>query len=181
MSDGIAITAGSGTTVAADDCASVYYQMVKLADGTSAATAAIAADIGVKANALRVAPASDITAGTYIGEVSEKYKSTAWSACEDETDAATDDEIKAAPGAGVSLVVTDLIITNDATAAITFKLLEDTASAKTSLLGTMKIAASSAFVLALKTPLVLTANKNLGYTTTGTSNYSVFVAGYTVA
>lgn len=69
MADNIAITAGVGTTVKTDDVAGVHYQQVKLVDGTLEATAVIAADVGVKANALRVAPASDITDATYIGDI----------------------------------------------------------------------------------------------------------------
>jgi hypothetical protein len=74
MADNVDITAGSGTTVHADEythgtLGSGKTQLVKLADGTLDADAAIAADIGVKANALRVAPASDITDATYIGDI----------------------------------------------------------------------------------------------------------------
>lgn len=69
ISDNVAITAGSGTTIVTDETASGHVQVVKLADGTADATARIAADIGAKANALRVAPASDITDATYIGDI----------------------------------------------------------------------------------------------------------------
>jgi hypothetical protein len=69
MADTIDITAGAGTTIATDDCAGTHYQVVKLADGTADQTAVIAADVGAKANALRVAPANDITDATYIGDI----------------------------------------------------------------------------------------------------------------
>jgi len=69
VADTIDITAGAGTTIATDDCAGTHYQVVKLADGTADQTAVIAADVGAKANALRVAPANDITDGTYIGDI----------------------------------------------------------------------------------------------------------------
>ena len=69
MSENITVTAGSGTTVAADDISDVKYQKVKLVDGTADATAAIAVDVGVKANAIRTAPANNITDGTYIGDI----------------------------------------------------------------------------------------------------------------
>ena len=74
MADNVVITAGTGTTVHADEythttLGSGKTQLVKLVDGTLDAEAAIAADIGVKANALRVAPASNITDGTYIGDI----------------------------------------------------------------------------------------------------------------
>lgn len=69
MADTLDITAGAGTTIATDDVGGVHYQRIKLSDGTADASGVIAADIGVKANALRVAPANDITDGTYIGDI----------------------------------------------------------------------------------------------------------------
>ena len=74
MADNVVVTAGTGTTIHADEYTHTTLgagktQLVKLVDGTLDAEAAIAADIGVKANALRVAPASDITDQTYIGDI----------------------------------------------------------------------------------------------------------------
>jgi len=69
MADNVNITEGSGKTIAADDISSVWYQWIKLVDGTADSTTTIAVDVGAKANALRVAPANDITDGTYIGDI----------------------------------------------------------------------------------------------------------------
>lgn len=70
MADNIEITAGTGTPVATDEASdSKHYQKIKIVDGTADAIAPIAADIGVKANALRVAPANNITDATYIGDI----------------------------------------------------------------------------------------------------------------
>ncbi len=69
MADNIIITEGSGTNIKTDDIGGVHYQQVKLVDGTLDGTGVIAADIGAKANALRIAPANDITDGTYIGDI----------------------------------------------------------------------------------------------------------------
>ena len=74
MADNVDVTAGSGTTIHADEythttLGSGKTQLVKLVDGTLDNDGAIAADIGAKANALRVAPANDITDGTYIGDI----------------------------------------------------------------------------------------------------------------
>jgi hypothetical protein len=69
MADTVDITAGVGTTIATDDCAGVHYQQVKLVDGTADSTTVIAVDVGAKANAVRVAPANDITDATYIGDI----------------------------------------------------------------------------------------------------------------
>jgi len=44
MADNVAVTAGSGTTIATDDVAGVHYQRVKLVNGTLDATDAIGGD-----------------------------------------------------------------------------------------------------------------------------------------
>ena len=69
MADNVAVTAGTGTSIATDQCGSDHYQKIKLADGTADSTAMVAVDVGAKANALRVAPANDITDATYIGDI----------------------------------------------------------------------------------------------------------------
>lgn len=61
MSDGVAITAGTGTTIATDDVGSVHYQKVKLDAGGDGASTPILAGGGVEASALRVTIASDST------------------------------------------------------------------------------------------------------------------------
>lgn len=69
MADNIAITEGSGKTIATDDVSGVHIQKVKLVDGTTDSTTIVATSIGTKTNALRIAPANDITDGTYIGDI----------------------------------------------------------------------------------------------------------------
>lgn len=61
MADNVAITAGSGTNIAADDVSSVYYQRVKLDGGGDGAAVPILAAGGVEASALRVTLATDCT------------------------------------------------------------------------------------------------------------------------
>ena len=73
--DNVNITPGSGATVAADSVlvdgthAEGLVQFVKLVDGTLNGTEPIATDVGAKLNAMRVAPANDITDATYIGDI----------------------------------------------------------------------------------------------------------------
>jgi len=69
MADNLNITEGTGTTIATDQVGSDHYQKIKLVDGTADSSTVVAVDIGVKANALRVAPANNITDGTYIGDI----------------------------------------------------------------------------------------------------------------
>lgn len=60
MSDNISITEGSGKTIASEDISDVYYQKVKLVDGTAASTTMT----GVAANPLQVTVAGALPAGT---------------------------------------------------------------------------------------------------------------------
>jgi len=69
MADNVTITEGTGTTVATDQIGTVHYQEIKLIDGTKDSTTPIVVDVGAKANALRVAPANNITDATYIGDI----------------------------------------------------------------------------------------------------------------
>jgi hypothetical protein len=77
MADNVAITAGSGTSIAADDITSVFYQRVKLSLGADgSAVDAIAGNGAVSTAVQRVTIASDSTgvvglnAGTaHIGQV----------------------------------------------------------------------------------------------------------------
>jgi len=62
VADNVVLDPGAGgATIAADDITSVWYQRVKLTDGTADSTTAVAAGGGVEANALRVTVASDST------------------------------------------------------------------------------------------------------------------------
>ncbi|KKN32993.1 hypothetical protein LCGC14_0808190 [marine sediment metagenome] len=74
MADGIDVTEGSGKTVATDDISvdgtlAGQVQFIKLVDGTLNGTGSIRVNQAAKANALTVAPASDISDATYIGDI----------------------------------------------------------------------------------------------------------------
>ena len=74
MADTIAVTEGSGKIVATDDISvdgtlAGQVQFMKLVDGTLNGTGSIRVNQAAKANALTVAPASDISDATYIGDI----------------------------------------------------------------------------------------------------------------
>lgn len=74
MADNVDITEGSGVTIHADEythgtLGSGKTQLMKLVDGVLDSDTPITVDVGAKANALRVAPANDITDATYIGDI----------------------------------------------------------------------------------------------------------------
>ena len=185
------LTANSGVDIGDVDVTSVIPGVAATNLGKAEDAAHTSGDTGVYVLAVRddALAAHSGTDGDYeslhtnaVGALYvDPVPGAMWSANEDETGAVTDDALVAAPGASLCLYVTDIMVTNDATAAITIKFIEDTASAKTNKTGTHKVPASGGFVLNLRTPIKCTANKDFGYTSTGTSNYSVFVAGYTAA
>jgi len=103
--------------------------------------------------------------------------STIWSATDTQAAAQTDTALQATPGAGLSLYVTDIIISNGATAG-TVKLVEHTASAA-DIVELMYFAINGGCVINLKTPIKLTANKDLGYTSATVTTHSITVCGFT--
>jgi hypothetical protein len=64
MADNVAVTAGTGTTVATDDVSGVHYQKVKLVDGTADSSALIAGDAtnGLDVDVTRLIPGVTATA-----------------------------------------------------------------------------------------------------------------------
>jgi hypothetical protein len=121
------------------------------------------------------------TPGT-TNKVVSSYASpgTTFYAHHDFTAAQTDHEVLAADAALIPYI-TDIIITNDSSAAITVVVEADTASAKTKLLGTLYIPASGGIAQPFQTPIKGTAAKNIGVTSTGTSNWSITLSGYLAA
>lgn len=98
-----------------------------------------------------------------------------------EVDAVAAHEIIADPGALKAVHVTQLIVTNDATAPITVKLVTDTGGGAAAITPTYSVAASGTLVIPYGNPGVVgTTNKNVGFTTVGTSNYTVQVIGYSI-
>lgn len=100
-----------------------------------------------------------------------------WSATELESSAATNDEIKAAAGAGLSLYITDVIVSNGATAG-KIKFVEDTAGTPVTRIEEINLAVNGGCHLKFQTPLRISTNKNFGYTSTTMTNHSVTVSGF---
>lgn len=75
MADNVPITAGSGTPIAADDISSVWYQYVKLVDGTADSTAKIGGDAtnGLDVDVTRVVPG---TSATHLGKAEDAGHTT---------------------------------------------------------------------------------------------------------
>ena len=133
-------------------------------DGTAPGTAVAEAD------------RTDFITDVYGRQCVETVHPNLWSATANYGEAQTATELKATPGAGLSLYITDIIISNGPVAG-NVKLVEDTASAVDKL-EVMYFAINGGASLTLKTPIKLTANKNLGVTSVTSTNHSVTVSGY---
>lgn len=96
---------------------------------------------------------------------------------EDHTSAQTNNQLKAAPGAGLSLYITDVIFSNGATAG-SIKLVEDEGGTPVQISQTLYMAINGGAVMNFKTPKRLTTNKSLGFTSATVTTHSVEIHGY---
>jgi hypothetical protein len=100
-----------------------------------------------------------------------------WSASENNASAQTNNQLKAAPGAGLSLYITDVIISNGATAG-NVKIVEDTAGTPVDIMEVMYFAANGGAAIHLRTPIKVTANKDVGYTSVTVTTHTVTMSGF---
>lgn len=89
----------------------------------------------------------------------------------------TNKELIATPGSGLSLYITDIVISCGAVAG-NIKFVESTASSPVDKIEVMYFAINGGAVINFKTPLKLTANKNFGYTSATMTTHSVTATGY---
>lgn len=100
-----------------------------------------------------------------------------WHVSADYASAQTNASVKAAPGASLSLYVTDIQISNGATAG-NITLLDGSGG---TVLYELYPAINGGAVLSLRNPIKLTANTALVITSTTVTTHSVFVSGYIAA
>ena len=94
------------------------------------------------------------------------------------TTAQTETQLKAKPGAGLSLYLTDVVLSVGETAN-TLRLKDGNAGGtNVDIVPPMGFAANGGAVLNLRTPLKLVANSSLAITSTGGGNHSVLISGY---
>lgn len=100
-----------------------------------------------------------------------------WSASENHTTAQTNNALQSAPGASLSLYITDLIISNGATAG-NIKIVEDTAGTPVDIIEVMYFAANGGMCKKFATPIRVTANKDVGFTSVTCTTHSITLSGY---
>ena len=105
------------------------------------------------------------------------YDGTAATATANYAAVQTNAQLVAAPGAGISIYLTDLIISNGATAGY-ITIVEDTTSAVVKI-QRLNLAANGGASIQLATPIKFTANKNLGVTSSTADDFSVTVSYFT--
>ena len=90
--------------------------------------------------------------------------------------AQTDTAIQAAPGANLSLYITDIVLSTEGACSI--QLVRNTAASVT-IYGPFYFAANGGLVKEFKTPLRLPTNENLGVTSSAAVNHTISIQGYT--
>jgi hypothetical protein len=98
-------------------------------------------------------------------------------ALQEETSAQTNHEVVAAPGASLSLYITDVIVSNGATAG-SIKFVESTASSPVTKIGTLYLGINGGAVMNFRTPIRCSANVNFGFTSTTMTTHTVTVNYY---
>jgi len=133
-------------------------------DGTVPGTAVDEAD--------RAAFITDLYGRQYINDIHPNL----WRYTADYSTVQTGAQLVAAPGAGLSLYLTDVIISNGATVG-SIKIVEN--GTVTDIIENLRLAANGGAVINFRTPMRLTANVNLAVTSTTTDTFSVSVTGFT--
>lgn len=101
-----------------------------------------------------------------------------WKVNENHSSAQTNNQLKTAPGANLSFYITDIIISNGATAG-SVQIVEDEGGTPATIAGPYYFAINGGMSSHLETPIRMTANKSLGFTSTTVTTHTVTVMGYT--
>ncbi len=100
-----------------------------------------------------------------------------WSITGNYAAAQTNVELKAAPGASLSLYITDIMVSNGATAG-TVKFVQSTASSPVDKISPIYLQINDTAVMQFLTPIRITANTNFGITSVTCTTHSVVINGY---
>ncbi len=163
---------------------------VKVSDGTTTLPVAIESEVA-KTSGLQAIGRYDATIPTAVSDgeaallLTDAYGvqqttghvANAFKAADNQSSAQTNTELQATPGAGLSLYITDIIVSNGAVAG-NIKFVESTASSPVDIVEILYFAINGGCVINFQTPLKLTANKNFGYTSVSCTTHSVTVSGY---
>lgn len=173
--DGAALTALQliDDTVFADDAAVTLGS----SKGNVAAGVAVATDgtdpAAVSAEGDAAALRTDMNRLLIVNQTHPRF----WHVSADYSSAQTNASVKAAPGASLSLYITDIVISNGATAG-NITILDGSGG---TVLLEIYPAINGGATLSLRSPIKLTANTALCITSTTVTTHSIFVSGYIAA
>lgn len=100
-----------------------------------------------------------------------------WSVTENHSSAQTNNLLKNAPGSSLCLYITDIIFSNGPTAG-SIKLVQDPSGTPVDIFGPVYVADNGGIVVNLITPIRLSTNTALGFTSVTVTNHTVTVNGY---
>jgi len=202
-------TVPSGTVIATDDAgAGGHVQIVKLALSADGSAAAVSADAnglyvqgsvaddaatatgnpviaGAKAKAFDGTDPGSVAEGDAVNLVTDLNRRLLvniahpnfWKANDNQSTAQTNTALVGTPGASLSLYVQSVVISTDT--AMNIQLVEDTGGIPAAVAGPYYFAANGGLAFRFEPPLQITANKDLGYTSSEAGNHTVTVTGFT--
>jgi len=129
----------------------------------------------VKLDIGAVGASSPVTASNPI-PTTQGSNSTRWFSQVEFNAPQSNSVLKAAPGAGLALSITKIIVSIGATAG-TVKFVYDTAGTPTVVIPTMYFSTNGGITLTFDQPLKLNNNVNFGFTSTLVTTHSIFVQG----
>lgn len=153
----------------ADDAAAAGNPLIvgaiaKAADGTDPGSVA-------ENDAVRVA--ADLNRRIYVNTAHPNY----WQVNSNTSIAQTATELKGTPGASLSLFVQSVVMSTDT--AMNVQFVESTGGSTAVVAGPYYFAANGGLAFKYEPPLKITANTNLGYTSSGAGNHTVTITGFT--
>lgn len=166
-----------GTVTATNAAGDIAHDAADSGNPVKVAGKAVNMDGTVPGTAVAEADRANFITDLYGRQCVETVHPNFWSAAANYAAAQTSVEVKAAPGAGLSLYITDVVCSNGATAG-NMKFGEDTAGLVDKI-EVMYFAVNGGAALHFRTPIKLTANKNFGLTSVSCTTHSVTVCGYT--
>lgn len=113
-----------------------------------------------------------------LNTLSLPFQFDTWKAFDNKDVPQANTVLLAAPGAGLRFYITDIVLSNGATEG-NIRLVEDTGGAADDLMPPFYFGENGGTSLELTTPIEVSENVDIGYTSVGVTTHSVMIIGYT--
>lgn len=168
---------------------------VTVSSGTVAAAGTVADDATTPGNPVMIGGKAVQTDGTDPTSVSAEddvaiartdmnrrllvntFHPNLWSATDNQSSAQTNKSLKTAPASGLSLYITDIIVSNGATAG-SLRFVSDTAGTPVIQINELYLGVNTGVCKNFATPIRIPTATNFGYTSTTVTTHTVFVSGF---